>query len=130
MALNVEASLGLGFRDQRGEKDDGRSLRCRIGIDLRRYVASVSVWHHDVEQNQIGPEISRTLMSLGGIVLFEYTVAADLLEKDFDQVGAVPLVINNQDAPLFFHRRPPVFWFRALASLRRCPIAKYLGKDG
>src|SRR5215472_16669472 len=46
------------------------------------------------------------MMGFGGVVLFEYTVSAHLLEKDFDQVGAVPLVINNQDAWLFFHRRP------------------------
>jgi hypothetical protein len=45
-------------------------------------------------------------MGFGGVVFFEYTVSADLLEKDFDQVGAVPLVINNQNASLFFHRRP------------------------
>jgi hypothetical protein len=45
-------------------------------------------------------------MGFGGVVLFEHTVFADLLEKDFDQVGAVPLVINNQNASLFFHRRP------------------------
>src|SRR5215468_5578018 len=60
-------------------------------------------------------------MGLGGVVLFEYTVSAHLLEKDFDQVGAVPLVINNQDASLFFHRRPPKK-FRAPAFFRRCSI--------
>src|SRR6266478_9376618 len=58
-------------------------------------------------------------MGFGGVVLFEYTVSADLLEKDFDQVGAVPLVINNQDASLFFHRPKK---FRAPAFLRRCSI--------
>jgi hypothetical protein len=103
----VEASLcRLGFRNQRCEEDDGGSLHSGIGLDLCGYVASVSLWHHDVEQDEVGPEIPRTLMRLGGVVLFEYTVPAYLLEKDFDQVGAVPLVINNQDASLIFHRRP------------------------
>jgi hypothetical protein len=45
-------------------------------------------------------------------------------------MGVVPLVINNQDAPLFFHRRPPILKLRAPAFLRPPPIAKYPGKDG
>src|SRR5947207_3722355 len=119
MALNVEASLcSLGVRDRRGEEDDGRSLHSGIGLDLCGYVASVSLWHHDVEQDEIGPEIPRTLIRLRGVVLFEYTVPADLLEKDFDQVGTVPLVINNQDTSLFFHRRPCKSFVRP-AFLRR-----------
>jgi len=44
-------------------------------------------------------------MSLGGVVLFQHKIAADLFQKDFDQVGAILVVINNQDAPLFFDRR-------------------------
>jgi len=40
-------------------------------------------------------------MSLGGVVLFEYEIAASLFEKDFDHVGAFAVVINNQDTPLF-----------------------------
>ena len=127
MALNVEASLcRLGFRDQRRENDDGRSLQYRIGLDLCGYVASVSLWHHDVEQDEIGPEIPRTLMRLGGVVLLQYTVPADLLEKDFDQVGTVPLVINNQDASLFFHRRPR----RCFVRRRSCGGVSSLNNPG
>lgn len=69
-------------------------------------VASVSLWHHYVEQDQFRPEILRTLMSFEGVVLFQHEVVAGLFEKDFDQVRAVPVVINNQDASLFFQRRP------------------------
>lgn len=59
MPLNVEARLWLSSRDQPGEKDNGRSLQPRIGLDLYRYVASVSFWHHYVEQDQFRPEILR-----------------------------------------------------------------------
>ena len=44
-------------------------------------------------------------MSLGSVVLFPDKIASDVFEKDFDQMGAVPVVINNQDASLFFDRR-------------------------
>src|SRR5207244_11906457 len=40
------------------------------------------------------------------VVLFEYEIVAGLFEKYFDQVGAFPVVINNQDTSLFFGRRP------------------------
>src|SRR6266478_4888282 len=45
-------------------------------------------------------------MSLNSMVLFEHEIAAGLFEKYFDQPGAFLIVINNQDAPLFFDRRP------------------------
>src|SRR5438046_8176032 len=44
-------------------------------------------------------------MSLGSIVLFVHDIAACLFEKNFDQAGAFRVVINNQDASLFFDRR-------------------------
>ena len=106
MPLDLETRVYLSSCDQRGEKDDRRSLQFRIGLDLFRYFASVSLWHHYVEQDQIRPENPGTLMSLGGVVLFEHKIAADLFEKDFDHMGAVPVVINNQDASLFSDRRP------------------------
>src|SRR5467141_2022483 len=45
-------------------------------------------------------------MGLCRVVLFEYEIGAGLFEKYFDQVGAFPVVIDNQDASLFFDRRP------------------------
>src|SRR6266403_1984355 len=125
MPLDVEDSLCLRFRNQRCEKDNRRSLQFWVGLDLCRYFASVSLWHHHVEQDQIGPEIPCTLIGLGSVVFFQHKIAAYLFEKDFDQVSAIPVVINNQDAPFFFHRRPPTLKFRVQASLRRCPIGKY-----
>jgi hypothetical protein len=63
-------------------------------------------------------------LSLGSVVLFEYNLAAGFFEQGFKYVSTVPVVINNQDASLFFHRRPPIKRFRAPVSVRRCPIAK------
>src|SRR5260370_17330729 len=62
---------------------------------------------------------------MGSVVFSQHKIATYLFEKDFDQVSAIPAVINNQDAPFFFHRRPPTLKFRVKASLRRCPIGKY-----
>src|SRR4029077_21075580 len=106
MPLNAEASLGLIFGDQRCEEEDGRSLQSRIGLDLCRYVPSVSLRHHDVQQDQIRLEIPGTLMRFSGVALLQHEIAASLFEKDLGQVGAVPVVINNQDASLFSDRRP------------------------
>src|SRR5438477_5905463 len=105
MPLDLEARLCLRFCDQRGEKNDRRSLQFRIGLDLCRYFASVCLWHHYVEQDQIRPKILGTLTSISRVVLFQYQIAACPLEKDFDQAGDFPVVINDQDASLFFDRR-------------------------
>src|SRR4030095_11240933 len=107
MPLNAEARSSIGFRHQRGEKDDGRSLQLRISIDFTCYIDSVCLWHHYVQQDQVLPEILGTPMSLGSVVLFQYKVAAGFFEDAFDKVSTVPVVINNQDASLFFHRGPP-----------------------
>ena len=48
--------------------------------------------------------IPRTLMSLGSVVLFQDKIASNLCEKELDQMGAVPVVINNQDASHLFDR--------------------------
>ena len=45
-------------------------------------------------------------MSPGGVVLFQDNIAAVLFEKNFNQAARVPVVINNQDASLFFQHRP------------------------
>ena len=74
--LNAEARSSLGFRHQRGEKDDGRSLQLRISIDLPRYIAPIFPWHHYVQQDQVRPEIVGTLKRFDSVVLFEYDVAA------------------------------------------------------
>src|SRR6266446_10721296 len=44
-------------------------------------------------------------MSFSSVVLFQHGIAACPFEKDFDQAGDFPVVINNQDASLFFDRR-------------------------
>src|SRR5207253_4228478 len=41
-------------------------------------------------------------MSLGSFVLFEHHIISSPFEKNFHQVSGVTVVINNQDAPLFF----------------------------
>src|SRR6266704_173821 len=45
-------------------------------------------------------------MSLSSVVLFKHEIAAGPFEKDFDDVGAFPVVINNQNASLFSELRP------------------------
>jgi hypothetical protein len=127
MPLNAEARSSVA---QRGEKDDGRSLQLRISIDLSRYIASIFPWHHYVQQDQVRPEIVGTLMSFGSVVLFEYDVAAGFFEDAFDKVSTVPVVINNQDASPFFHRRPPTEGFVHRSPCGGVPSPNNPRKDG
>src|SRR5262249_26100503 len=102
MPLNPKTRFYLRFRDQRGEKYDRRALQFRISLDLRRYLATVHLSHHYVEQNQIRLEALRGLVGLGGKVLFRHEIPTRSFEKDFDQVSAVRVVIDNQNSsPLF-----------------------------
>src|SRR5439155_24237684 len=117
--LDLEAGLCLGFRYECGEKDDRRVMQFRVGLDSCRYFASVCLRHHDVEQNQVRPEIPGALMSPAGIVFFEYQIATCFFEKDFNQVSSVAVVINNQDASLFSDPESPPFGrTRPVASIR------------
>ena len=45
-------------------------------------------------------------MSLIWIVLLEHDIIAGLFEKDFDQMRAVRVVVNDQDASFFLGQRP------------------------
>src|SRR5437867_3897671 len=49
---------------------------------------------------------SGILIGFCRVVLFEHEIGAGLFEKYFDQVGAFPVVINNQDTSLFFDHGP------------------------
>ena len=41
-------------------------------------------------------------MSLVSVVLFEHDIVAGLFEKNFDQVCAVRVVVNDENASFFF----------------------------
>src|SRR5438128_5434011 len=107
MSLDAKAGFCLSFRDERREKDDRRSVQFSVGLDLRCYFASVSFWHHDIKQDKIWPKIPGALMSLGSVVFFEHQIVAGPFEKNFHQVSGVPVVIDNQDAPLFVDSEGP-----------------------
>src|SRR5216110_2489816 len=105
MPLDMEAGFCLSFCDESCQKDNRCSLQFSVGLDLRRYFAPVFHRHHYVEQDQIRSEIPRTLMSLGGIVLFEHKIAAGPFEEDLHQTSTVAVIIDNQDASLLSHCR-------------------------
>jgi hypothetical protein len=44
-------------------------------------------------------------MGLASVVLFQHKIASNLFEKDFDQMGAVPVVIQQSGCVAFFDRR-------------------------
>ncbi len=102
-----KAGFCLSFRDERREKDDRRSVQFSVGFDLRCYFASIRLWHHDIKQDKIWPKIPSALMSLGSVVFFEHQIVAGPFEKNFHQVSGVPVVIDNQDAPLFVDSEGP-----------------------
>ena len=99
MPIDMKASLRLGSRDQRGDEDDRRVVQFGVSLDLRRDFASVSFRHYYIKQDQVRSKIPGAQMSAGGVVFFAHQIAACLFEKDLDQVSAVPVVINDQEAP-------------------------------
>jgi hypothetical protein len=95
--IDMKAGLRLGPRDEGSEEYDRRVVQFRIGSDLRRDFASISFRHYYIKQDQVRPKIPGAQMSPGAVVFLEDQIAARLFEKNFDQVGTVPVVINNQD---------------------------------
>jgi hypothetical protein len=83
MFVDVETSVRLGPRDEPCEKNDWRVLQLRIGPDLCRNFASVSVGHDYVKEDQIRPKIPSGLVGPGRVVLLEEHKEARLLEKNF-----------------------------------------------
>jgi len=51
-------------------------------------------------------KIPGALVSLISVVLFEHDIVAGLFEENFDQVCAVRVVVNDQDASFLFDERP------------------------
>ena len=105
MPLDIETTLCLRSGYQCRKKYDRHILQFRVGLDSCCYFASVRLWHHDIEQDYIWPKIQGALMSLGSVVFFEHQIVAGPFEKDFHQMSGVRVVIDNQDAPCFFHCR-------------------------
>src|ERR1700757_3619164 len=98
MSLDTETALCFGSGDQRTEKYDRSPLQFRVGLDLRCYIAAVHLWHHYVEQNQIWLEALRSLVGFGGNVLFKHKITARFFEKNFNQVSAIRVVIDDQNS--------------------------------
>jgi hypothetical protein len=94
--VDAETSVRLGSRDERCEKNDWRVLQLRILADLCRNFASVSVGHDYIKEDQIRPKIPGSLVGSGRIVFFEDQIAPCLFEKNFDQFGRAPIVVDNQ----------------------------------
>src|SRR6266480_1367336 len=98
MPIDMKASPGFLSCDQRSEEDYWCAVQFRVSLNLCGDFASVPFWHYHIKQDQVRPKISCAQMSSGAVVFFQHQVSACLLEKDFDQVSAVRVVINNQNA--------------------------------
>lgn len=101
MPVDAEASVRLSPRDERSEENDRRVAQPRIRPHLCRDFASVCLGHNYIEQDQVRLEIPSTLQGLDRVVLFNDQIITCFLQKDFNQVSGVPVIINNQDPPLF-----------------------------
>src|SRR5713101_4590258 len=101
MPVDMDTSFGLGRRDERCEENDRCVLQCRVGPNLCRDFASVSDRHDYIKQDQVRPKKPSALVSLDRVVLFKDEVLACFFEKDSNQVSGVPVIINNQNPPLF-----------------------------
>ena len=87
MPLNIETTFCLGSGYQRRKKYDRRILQFRIGLNSCRYFASVGLWHHDIEQDEMWPKSHGALMGLGSVVFFEHQILPCPFEKNFHQVS-------------------------------------------
>ena len=83
MFVDVETSVRLGSRDERGEKNDWGVLQLRIRTDLCRDFASVSVGQDYIKEDQIRPKIPGSLVGPGRIVFFEDQIAPCLCREEF-----------------------------------------------
>src|SRR5437870_9999757 len=105
MSLEVKARVCLGVGYQRSKKYDRRVLQFGVDLDSCCYFASVRLWHQDIKQDKVWPKIPGALISRDRVVLFEHQIMAGPFQKHFHQMSGVSVVIDNQDAPLFFHSR-------------------------
>src|SRR5437660_1268941 len=99
--LDVKPVFCLRSGDQRREKDYRGVMQLGVGLDLCCYFATVSLRHHDIEENHVRLKVASAVMSVGRVVLLHHQIGAGSFEEDFDEAGAIGVVINNQDAPLF-----------------------------
>jgi putative heme-binding domain-containing protein len=92
------------FRDDRREEDDGHMLQERIGTDLLRHFAAVDLRHHDIEEDDVRPELAGGEPRFRAIVFLEHVIVPGFLEGQFEQPGEAGFIIDNKDA-FFGHKQ-------------------------
>lgn len=99
MSLDVQAAPCLTVGDQGSEKNYCRVMQLTISFDLCRYFSSIFFRHDNVEQNNVWLKFVRSLIGLRWVILLQNNVRTGPFQKDFHEVRAVRIVIDNQDSP-------------------------------
>jgi hypothetical protein len=110
IALDENRPVGLSFRvDERGKENDRRVSEPGIVANVVGKERSVHVWHHEIEDEQVGIEIAR-----GGEGRERIALDADfvLRHRASEQPRELRLIVNDQDLPPC-----PVGHFRFLATV-------------
>jgi hypothetical protein len=98
-----------------GEEDHGHLPQRGVGLDAPRQLAAVHAGHDDVQQDEVGLELTRRGQRVQGVVLLAHLVAPGHLEVRADHPGQGRLVVNDEDA-LGVHGQ--------LLSVRRVMVAR------
>src|SRR5438270_7233165 len=106
MAIDHEATVCFGVGYERSEKYDWGPGHLGVIPDSCRYFAPVSLRHHDIQQDHVGPKNARRLMGFGRIVFRQHKIVTSLLQKELDKPGCVGVVINYEDTSRLIERRP------------------------
>ena len=97
MSLDVKSPSCFTVCDQRCEENYRRVTQFPIGFHLRRQFAAIHFRHDDIEQDHVWLKVMRRLIGLGGIVFLQYQIRAGPFQKDFYEVRAVRIVIDDQN---------------------------------
>ena len=95
MPLDQETRSCLRFRDQTREKNNRRSVQCRIRFNPGGDFAAVDFRHYNIKKNQVGLNSLRGLVSLRRIIFFPNRVAPAPFESAFGRVSEIATVIDD-----------------------------------
>src|SRR5437868_9794231 len=110
MPVDLQARPSFGPRHKSRQKDNRYSMQCGIGLNASRDFAAIRFRHCDIEEDKVRFNVLGCLMSFARIVLFTDEIAASRFQTALGRIGKVAVVIDYQDARLFFVDRLRGFW--------------------
>lgn len=103
ISVDMKPALCLGFGDKPRQENNRRIVQFAIRLDLFRYFASIEPLHGYIEQNQVRFETAGRLMGVGIMVFLQHEIWTGSFQKDFYEVRAVRIIIDDQNPPFWFN---------------------------